>query len=59
VFDPCCSVTADLIVTRLELVGKMRDLALTLEAVDHQIDDVENFENWLSSITSGSHPRTT
>jgi hypothetical protein len=51
VFDPLCSVKADLIVTRLELVGKLRDLALTLEAVDHQTDDVENSETCLSSIT--------
>jgi hypothetical protein len=34
------------LVTRLELVGKMHDLTLPLEAVDHQIDDdVENSEN--------------
>jgi hypothetical protein len=61
VSDPLCSVKADLIVTRLELAGKMRDLALTLEAVDHQTDDVENSDTCLSSTTfrkqSPNHPR--
>jgi hypothetical protein len=61
VFDPLCSVKADLIVTRLELVGKLRDLALTLEAVDHHTDDVENSEPAcllsLSRKQSPNHPK--
>jgi hypothetical protein len=49
VFDLFCSVKADLIVTRLELVGKLRDRGLTLEVVDHV--KTRRFNRWHTTPT--------